>query len=173
MYSKQLWGEGQKRLARRRGNNETSARASSEALEMAPRRIFRVQLRVQDNAVDGALTHRTDVLGHAPARQTICTRHVRTAGNASRRLHRPKADRALVDAGRSLARERPGKLSRQDLVRKARRPALKRGRPRVGRRRVGRWQGRRLPARRLLRTSGDERRRRDVLVLGREARAVQ
>ena len=99
MYSKQLWGEGQKRLARRRGNNETSARASSEALEVetATRRVLGVELGIQHNAIHGAFAHRAHVLGHAPAAETIRTRDVRATRNSSRRLHRPKADRALVD----------------------------------------------------------------------------
>ena len=79
------------------GYNETSGRASSEALEAAPLRVFRVQLRVEHNSINWALADRADVLRHAPAAETVRARDVSAARDARRRFHRPKADRALVD----------------------------------------------------------------------------
>ena len=90
-----VW-EGQKRLA---GGSRIRqvARASSEALEAAPLRVFRVQLRVEHNAIHGALADGAHVFRDAPAREAVRAGDVGTPRHARRRLHRSKADRALVD----------------------------------------------------------------------------
>ena len=90
------WGERAKATARRLGNNETSARASSEALEAAPLRVLEVQLRIEHNAVDGALANRAHVFRDAPAAEAIRAGDVRTARDARRHLDGTEADRALM-----------------------------------------------------------------------------
>ena len=89
-------GEGQKRLARRRGNNETSARASSEALEVASLRVLGVQLCIEHNAIHGALADGAHVFRDAPAREAVRAGDVRAARDSSRHLDRAEADRTLM-----------------------------------------------------------------------------
>ena len=78
------------------GYNETSGRASSEALEAAALRVLEVQLRIEHNAVDGALADRAHVFRDAPAAEAIRAGDVRTARDARGHLDGPKTYRALM-----------------------------------------------------------------------------
>ena len=97
MYSMQFVGGRPKATGPSTGYNETIARASSEALEVAPLRVLGVQLCIEHNAIHGALADGAHVFRDAPAREAVRAGDVGTPRHARRRLHRSKADSALVD----------------------------------------------------------------------------